>query len=101
MRGSDDSEHTVVGYSVEQFAQDLHDFTEALRLDCFQLVGHSLCGTVALQYAVKYSNRLQSLFLLSTAPSEGMRVLFNDFKIRFRYGIDFPQLTRILPSLIS
>ena len=101
MRGYGDSERTADGYSVEQFAQDLNEFADALRLDRFHLVGHSLGGAVALQYALLFPDRLKSLFLVSPAPAQGMPNLTVDFKTK--YVMNLPPLagTEDLPSFMG
>jgi 3-oxoadipate enol-lactonase len=101
MRGYGDSERTPDGYSVEQFAQDLNGFTGALGLERFHLVGHSLGGAVALQYALLFPGRLESLFLVSPAPAQGMPNLTVDFKTR--YVMNLPPLsgTEDLPPFLG
>jgi 3-oxoadipate enol-lactonase len=101
MRGYGDSEITPDDCSVEQFARDLNAFADALGLERFHLVGHSLGGAVALQYALFFPGRLESLFLVSPAPAEGMPNLTTDFKTR--YVMNLPPLAGAgdLPSFMG
>jgi pimeloyl-ACP methyl ester carboxylesterase len=61
-------------YSIPQRAADLRGFADALGLDRFHLVGHSLGGAVAVQFALEHSDRLRTLFLLDSAPASGLPV---------------------------
>jgi pimeloyl-ACP methyl ester carboxylesterase len=78
IRGYGDSEHTATGYTIEQFAEDLLNFINAMGLKKFFLVGHSLGGAVALQFALHNQHRLHALLLVATAPAEGMSYLAED-----------------------
>jgi pimeloyl-ACP methyl ester carboxylesterase len=59
------------GYTVALRAADLRAFVAALGLDRIHLVGHSLGGAVALQFAIETPAPLRSLTLLDPAPIEG------------------------------
>jgi pimeloyl-ACP methyl ester carboxylesterase len=101
MRGYGDSEHTAGGYDIETFADDLNEFAAGLHLNRFHLVGHSLGGAVALQYALQYPERLQSLFLLSPAPAEGMPSLSPDLKLRYGINLSQPAGMENLPYVLK
>lgn len=53
-------------YSVPIMANDVDDVVRTLELTSFHLLGYSLGGCIALQYAHQHSQKLKSLFLLST-----------------------------------
>jgi pimeloyl-ACP methyl ester carboxylesterase len=72
MRGYGLSDKPGVGYTVAQRAADLRAFVAALGLDRFHLVGHSLGGAVALQFALDHSAPVRTLTLLDPAPIEGL-----------------------------
>jgi pimeloyl-ACP methyl ester carboxylesterase len=59
-------------YDIPQLADDLAGFADLLRLDTFHLVGHSLGGAVALQYALHHQSRLRSLTLAAPPPATGL-----------------------------
>ena len=61
------------GHSIEQFAEDVDAFADALNLEEFTLVGHSLGGGTALRYAIRYPRRLKRLVLLNPPPAEGVK----------------------------
>lgn len=61
LRGSGRSEGTPGPYSVELLTGDLAALTDALGLGSFGLVGHSLGGAIALEYAASHSDRIQAV----------------------------------------
>jgi branched-chain amino acid transport system permease protein len=72
-RGAGDSDRSPkeAGYTVENFAQDLHHAVAALGLEGFTLVGHSMGGATVAQYALAHQDRLKALVLLNSAPLIG------------------------------
>jgi branched-chain amino acid transport system permease protein len=74
LRGTGQSETTASGYALAQLADDLHQFVEALGLARFALVGHSLGGGVALQYALEHPDRLTALALVDPLAASGTRL---------------------------
>lgn len=75
LRGCGDTDRPPDGYTIEQLAADLADFTRALDLPPFHLVGHSLGGAVAMQFALDHPHRVQTLTLAAPSPAEGMPFL--------------------------
>src|SRR5919199_1347045 len=71
MRGYGLSDKPGTGYTLAQRAADLRAFAAALGLDRFHLVGHSLGGAVALQFALDDPTPMRTLTLLDPAPLEG------------------------------
>lgn len=73
MRGYGDSEVLPVDgtHGVQDFSADLDAFVRALELPSFHLLGWSLGGNVALQYAIDYPGKLRSLTLESTGSPFG------------------------------
>ena len=65
LRGHGGSETPARGdYSIEAFAADVAAAADATGLDRFALVGHSLGGGVALEYAGQWPERVERLLLL-------------------------------------
>ena len=62
-------------HTIAQYAADLHDFVEAMGLDNFHLVGHSLGGGVAMLYALEHQERLKSLLLVDPLAPFGTKLL--------------------------
>jgi pimeloyl-ACP methyl ester carboxylesterase len=54
-------------WSLEQWAQDVHSFCEALSIEAPVVMGHSLGGIVALVYAARYPEHPSKLILSSTS----------------------------------
>jgi len=87
MRGYGLSAKPGDGYTVARRAADLRAFVAALGIERFHLVGHSLGGAVALQFAIETPTPLRSLTLLDTAPIEGR--------------ITPPQIYDAIPALLA
>lgn len=54
--------------SMQSFTQDLASLIDAHSLDTVVLVGHSLGGGVALNYALSYPHAVDGLILISASP---------------------------------
>lgn len=65
--GSDPS-----AYVVPALASDVMAFADALGLEQFDLVGHSLGGAVALACALDFPHRVKGLHLVAAASGDGM-----------------------------
>ncbi len=59
-------------YDIPHLADDLAGLVDGLHLDAFHLVGHSLGGAIALQYALHHAPRVRSLTLASPPPPTGL-----------------------------
>jgi len=53
-------------YTTQTMAGDLDEVVNALGLRRFHLLGYSMGGCIAIEYALRFSDKVQSLFLLST-----------------------------------
>lgn len=63
-------------YDTASFADDIQAAADALKLDRFVIVGHSLGGAAAIAYAAEYPNRVAGLVLVATPgrlPDEQVR----------------------------
>lgn len=74
LRGAGDSDKPAAGYGPPRYADDIHLATQALGLDTFTCIGHSMGGLTGMQLAVTYPQRLRSLVLVAPAPSGGIVV---------------------------
>lgn len=72
-RGAGDSDRSPSedAYTVESFAADLFNAVEALGLEDFTLVGHSMGGATVTQFALAHQSRLKALVLLNSTPLNG------------------------------
>lgn len=84
LRGCGDSDRPEEGYTIARHAEDINQLIHALHLPRLHLVGHSLGGCVALEYALQYPNRIKTLTLVAPAPAEGQSVLRSS-----NYGASF------------
>ena len=75
MRGCGDSERPGFGHNIEMLVNDVHAFVSSLDLGPVHLVGHSLGGAVALQFALDHPELVQSLVLVAPPPAEGQSVV--------------------------
>ncbi len=84
-RGAGDSARadSEGGYTVESFAEDLHNAVSALELSEFILVGHSMGGATVTQFSLAHQDRLRALVLLNSAPLNG-RVLPENWEEELR-----------------
>ena len=71
------------GYTVQSFAEDLHNAVTALGLNDFILVGHSMGGATVTQFSLAHQEMLRALVLLNSAPLNG-RVLPGDWEEALR-----------------
>jgi long-chain acyl-CoA synthetase len=68
LRGHGQSDAPFSQYTMSELVQDLAATAEALALpEKFILVGHSFGGSICIEYAHAYSERLEKLILISTA----------------------------------
>ncbi|MGH2588855.1 MAG: alpha/beta fold hydrolase [Dehalococcoidia bacterium] len=72
LRGAGDSDRPGSGYAIPQYAEDIHLATRALGLDTFTLIGHSMGGGTAMQFAVTHPDRLRRLVLVAPVSSDGI-----------------------------
>ncbi|MFS0673098.1 alpha/beta fold hydrolase [Ornithinibacillus sp. 179-J 7C1 HS] len=66
-RGHGESSRTNT-YSFEEMCEDLLLFVNALKLERFILIGHSMGGTVSYLFAQQYTSRLEKLVIVDTPP---------------------------------
>lgn len=71
LRGFGQSDKPGSGYTVTQFAADLAALVGALGLPPAHFVGHSLGGSVVMQFALDHSDLVRSLILVDPGPAEG------------------------------
>ncbi len=68
-RGHGDSEAPQdADYRIATMADDLAAFADTLRLERFRLVGHSMGGRIAIQYAAHFPTRLERLVIVDVGP---------------------------------
>jgi len=69
-RGRGDSEWAKDGvYTTAAYVADLLDFTAALHLDSFVLVGHSMGGRNSIAFSARYPQKVQKLVVVDIGPT--------------------------------
>lgn len=68
MRGFGASDAEPENFAVKDYADDIADLIEILRLENYTLVGHSMGGKIALAVAAQNPAGLRSLILLAPSP---------------------------------
>ncbi|MCV6636431.1 alpha/beta hydrolase [Candidatus Albibeggiatoa sp. nov. NOAA] len=97
LRGCGDTSRPDTGYNIEQLASDIYEFTQALNLPAVHVVGHSLGGAVAMQFALNYPQKVRTLTLVAPAPAEGMAHLKSKFPhLRLTESSDFHHVMQTL-----
>lgn len=71
-RGAGDSSHPEGGYNIEQYAADVVGLADALDIERFTYVGHSMGGGIGYQLGVAHANRLHKLVLVAPIPAGGI-----------------------------
>ena len=62
-RGAGDSAHPADGYTIEQYALDVIGVADALGLEKFTYVGHSMGGAIGMQLGLEFADRLAKMVL--------------------------------------
>ncbi len=60
-------------YTTDAYVADLEHLVDQLGLDRFGLVGHSMGGTNAVNYAARHPDRVKALVIVDSAPELDMR----------------------------
>jgi pimeloyl-ACP methyl ester carboxylesterase len=86
-RGHGDSDWADDGdYSREAFVNDIEGFREAIGLESFILVGHSMGGLNAVTYAARHPSQVRALVLVDVGPESAREGVENI--VRFTRGPD-------------
>jgi len=70
--------------NIEQFSNDIFDFFKALELSSVHLVGFSLGGMIAYEFAVKYSDLLCTLTISNSTPHFSLTSLIDKVEFNIR-----------------
>jgi branched-chain amino acid transport system permease protein len=84
LRGAGESDRPGHGYTIPQYAEDIDRATRELGLDTFTLVGHSMGGGTAMQFAVTHPERLRRLVLVAPISSNGTRAINAEFRAQMK-----------------
>jgi pimeloyl-ACP methyl ester carboxylesterase len=67
-RGHGNSNKVKIGCNLQQMADDIYRFMILQNIDKCILAGISMGGAIAIQFAINYPNRLNSLILMNPGP---------------------------------
>jgi pimeloyl-ACP methyl ester carboxylesterase len=95
-RGAGDSAHPESGYTIEQYALDVVGLADALGIDRFTYVGHSMGGGVGMWLGLEHAARLDRLVLVTPVGSGGIAVPagMRDAMAKLWYDRDADELVR-------
>ena len=99
LRGCGQSTHSADGFGIEDQAEDIGGLVQALALSDFDLVGHGSGGAIAIEYALRYSQRLHSLILVDSVPIEGAFTPLQGLQILSQMREDRTLLRKALSAL--
>jgi pimeloyl-ACP methyl ester carboxylesterase len=74
LRGAGESDKPPSGYNIEQYAEDVFQFCQALRLRNLVYVGHSMGGIIGIQMALSHRELLRGLVLVDPSPADRMEL---------------------------
>jgi aminoacrylate hydrolase len=90
-RGTGQSTHSRIKYSVDQMTDDLVKLMDHLNIDSAHLVGHSTGGAIGQTMAIKHPQRLKRMVLFATWTKA-------DFFFRHLFSVRRDVLTKIGPE---
>jgi branched-chain amino acid transport system permease protein len=79
-------------YGIEEMAADVAALRQRLNLSSFVLVGHSMGGAVALQYALQNPENIQALLLVDPVPASGLHLPNEVFELLETMKSDFSSM---------
>ena len=100
LRGCGQSEKPATGYTIEEQAEDLWAFVEAIGWDDFDLVGHASGAAIAIEFTLNYPHRVNTLSLVDPAPIEGIFTPLEVIMVLDQLKTDEALLRQALASLM-
>jgi proline-specific peptidase len=68
-RGCGKSDHPTETFDMETLAKDIKDLMDFLKIEKAHIIGHSLGGMIAQNFALEHPNRVNKLILIATFPN--------------------------------
>ncbi|MDW8249131.1 MAG: alpha/beta hydrolase, partial [Myxococcales bacterium] len=99
LRGRGKTKGPDSDYSLPSLAIDLRDLADALGIDRFHVVGHSLGSAIAMEFALQHPDRLFSLIAVAPAWIDGMPPRFHSEAQQRALAADRNLLSRALALL--
>jgi len=79
--------------TLDGYAKAVEAFVDALGLNNFILVGHSLGGGVVISYAIKNQSKIKKLILIDSAPINSMNISTESYTVLNMYRYN-PQMIK-------
>lgn len=95
-RGHGGSEHTGT-YTFELMCDDLLHFADAMKLERFTLMGHSMGGTVAYLFSETFPSRIERLIVEDTPPPFQEKPI----EIPSKPSVPLPFDWQVVPSILE
>lgn len=107
LRGFGDSDMPPAPYDMATLTDDVEAVADALGLDEFHLVGHSLGGMIAQRFTLDHPGRVRTLTVASTTAHNGRRATaFANAMARlsaegFDAGVSDPQVRMVIEGVLT
>ncbi|KRX02487.1 hypothetical protein PPERSA_11827 [Pseudocohnilembus persalinus] len=101
LRGFGRSSYLQRVESLEDFADDVKKVIDELDIKQFMLVGWSMGGGIALNFAIKYPSMVTKLFLVSCIHYQGYNPIFNIKKLQFQFQQNKIKLKQRFPPFMQ
>ncbi len=69
LRGYGQTDHPPGPYSIQQMSEDVFALVNYLEISDFHLLGYSMGGAVALQFALDHASHVDKLIVVNSQPS--------------------------------
>jgi branched-chain amino acid transport system permease protein len=100
LRGAGGTSRAPTGYAIDEQADDLAAFVDALDWYDFDLVGHSSGGAIAMEYTLAYPERVRTLTLVDSVPIEGVFTPLDTYLLLDQMRTDRELLAKALHALM-
>lgn len=87
LRGHGQSQKPQGPYSMSLFAKDTAELIKSLQVGSVHVVGISLGGMIAFQFAVDYPELIKSMVIVNSAPEVVVRTLKERWQVFMRFAI--------------
>ncbi len=96
-RGAGRSTVPEAPYTIREMAGDIADLLDVLKIESAHVIGHSMGGYIAQEFAINYPERVEKLVLEGTAPISSSRnnLLFENFSRFHRDGMKLENWLRV------
>jgi len=87
-------------WGIEAYGEAVINFADAMELNGFHLVGHSMGGAIAMEIACSVPKRIKSLVLIDSSPLQGLKISQDRYEIIKAYKDDRSLLKKAIASVV-